>query len=82
MENNFHYVTAIGYLLRYRQWKKVQWKVHWRNVSLSRLLWSPLPLFSSILSTLLSYSIKVSGGKFSTTVNAHSAIAIYTGAKL
>ncbi|KAF8315247.1 glycoside hydrolase [Clavulina sp. PMI_390] len=27
-------------------------------------------------------TIKVSGGKFSVTVNAHSAIAIYTGAKL
>lgn len=27
-------------------------------------------------------SIKVSAGKFTATVNAHSAIAIYTGAKL
>jgi hypothetical protein len=83
MESNFHYIAALGFLLRYCQWQKVEWKVHWPNVSLLRNLWPPLPLFPSPLTgTLLSHSIKVSGGKFSATVNAHSAIAIYTGAKL
>lgn len=38
MDSNFHYLAALGFVLRYCQWQQVEWKVHGRNVSLLRFL--------------------------------------------